>query len=152
MKVNNILNNTNINCQMSQRVTFSKNNNSYDRVELQPKNKELSTRTKIVIGAGFITAIGLGVEVLKYKGKHFKTLTEKIRGKGNNNKTDNIKKPDLENIPKISDFKNITEAKEYFERIGIKTIFKPGAESHLEDLNSFKTQFAVMEQNGVAIP
>ena len=162
-------------------ATFKSNPIPQDKVEISSKKKGLSDGTKIGIGIGALTLIGVGI----YKRKSLKTLWEKIFGKGNKKPPEKPNKPSEPNevpnkpkqgevnekekpkgvkgeekpqttgtssLPHIADFKNIDEAKEYFESIGIKTIFKPGTEKHLEDLNSFKKDFLLMEQNGVAMP
>ena len=108
----------------------------------------LSTNSKLGIGLGIVTLIGLGAELSIGKGKHIKSLWQKIVGKSLKSTT---QKPNPA-IPEMADFKNIKEAKEYFDRLGIKTIFKDGSEKHLVDLNNIKNDLVLLEKNGVAIP
>lgn len=108
----------------------------------------LSTNAKLGIGLGIVTLIGLGAELIIGKGKHIKSLWQKIVEKSPISST---QKPNT-GIPEIKDFKNLEEAKEYFERIGIKTIFKDGSEKHLADLNNIKKDLVLLDKNGVAIP
>lgn len=108
----------------------------------------LSTNSKLGIGLGIVTLIGLGAELIKGKGKHIKSFWQKIVGKSPKSTT---QKPNT-GIPEIADFKNLEEAKEYFDRLGIKTIFKDGSEKHLVDLNNIKNDLVLLDKNGVAIP
>ena len=108
----------------------------------------LSTNAKLGISLGIVTLIGLGAELIVGKGKHIKSLWQKIVGKSPKSTT---QKPNPA-IPEMADFKNLEEAKEYFDRFGIKTIFKDGSENHLTDLNNIKKDLVLLEKNGVAIP
>ena len=140
-----------------------------DKVEILSK-KELSNTSKIGIGIGIATVIGLGLEVTLGKSKHLKKLWEKISGKkppkkpeGNKgikggeklkgvNEGEKSKTSGTNLLSHIPDFKNIEEAKEYFESIGVKTFFKSGSESHLSDLNKIKDDLVILEKNGVELP
>lgn len=117
--------------------------------QVQPKLKKegSSTGKKIGIGLGAVALIGLGAELIWGKGRHLKTFWEKIAGKG----TKTVKPPSSNSTPTVTDFKNLDEAKEYFERLGIKTVFKDGSEKHLLDLNYIKDDLLILERNGVAI-
>ena len=53
-----------------------------DKVELSAKKKEISNGAKIGIGISIATVIGLSAELIWSKGKHLKSLWEKIIGKG----------------------------------------------------------------------
>lgn len=108
----------------------------------------LSTNSKLGISLGIVTLIGLGAELIVGKGKHIKSFWQKIVGKSPKSTT---QKPNT-GIPEIADFKNLEEAKEYFDRLGIKTIFKDGSEKHLVDLNNIKNDLVLLDKNGVAIP
>lgn len=108
----------------------------------------LSSNSKLGIGLGIVTLIGLGAELIIGKGKHIKSLWQKIVEKSPISSTQKLNT----GIPEIKDFKNLEEAKEYFERIGIKTIFKDGSEKHLVDLNNIKKDLVLLDKNGVAIP
>ena len=106
----------------------------------------LSSSSKLGIGLGIVTLIGLGAELIIGKGKHIKSLWQKLVSPKST-----MQKPNT-GIPKIVDFKNLEEAKKYFDRFGIKTIVKDGSENHLTDLNNIKKDLVLLEKNGVAIP
>lgn len=118
-----------------------------EQVQSKLKKEGSSTGKKIGIGLGVVALIGLAVEVIWGKGRHLKTFWEKIAGKG----TKTVKPPSSNSTPTVTDFKNIDEAKEYFESMGIKTVFKDGSEKHLIDLNHIKDNLPILEKNGVAI-
>lgn len=106
----------------------------------------LSSSSKLGIGIGILTLTGLGAELIIGKGKHIKSLWQKLVSPKST-----MQKPNT-GIPEIVDFKNLEEAKEYFDRFGIKTIVKDGSENHLTDLNNIKKDLVLLEKNGVAIP
>lgn len=54
-------------------------------------------------------------------------------------------------IRRVADFRTLEEAKQYFNQIGVRTIFGSGAERHLQDLNKIKEDLSVLERNGVAL-
>ena len=106
----------------------------------------LSSSSELGIGLEILTLIGLGAELIIGKGKHIKSLWQKLVSPKST-----MQKPNT-GIPEIVDFKNLEEAKEYFDRFGIKTIVKDGSENHLTDLNNIKKDLVLLEKNGVAIP
>ena len=59
-------------------------------------------------------------------------------------------------IPPIIDdgieFKNLDDAKSWFDSVGIRTEYTAGAERHLEDLNQIKKDLATLQKNGVEFP
>ena len=118
-----------------------------EQVQSKLKKEGSSTGKRIGIGIGVVALIGLGAELIWGKGRHLKSLWEKIAGKG----TKTVKPPSSNSTPTVTDFKNLDEAKEYFERLGIKTVFKDGSEKHLLDLNYIKDDLLILERNGVAI-
>lgn len=101
----------------------------------QPDTVSLSNKkekNKTILSLGALALIGVGAVV------YFLT-----RGKSGS-------KPVQEAVEN-SGFKNINEAKEYFENLGIKTVFKDGTEKHLADLDSIKRDLTTLKTNGAEI-
>ncbi len=140
VKVEKIPNCSNI--QLNKNIVFKKNTISQDKVELKHNKNKLSMPSKIGIGAAVASIIGLGLELTFGKCKHIKSLWERISKVFKNN--------NAKNKNKITDFKNIREASEYFGNLGIKTELKSGSEKHLTDLNNIKDDLMLLEKNGVA--
>lgn len=85
-------------------TTFQSNPLPNDTVEISTKKKELKSRTKIGIGIGIVSIIGLGIELICGKGKHLKSMWEKICGKGvTANPPANDSKKYLDKIDDIKD-------------------------------------------------
>lgn len=150
-------------------VAFKSNSLPQDKVEISDKKKGLSTGAKVGIGLSVAAVLGLGI----YKRKSLKNLWEKIfSGKSNkvvnsgvdkgvNNRVKDEAKDGVSNNAKtqiantihpVADFKNLDEAKAWFESIGVKTVFKEGSDRHLTDLNKIKNDLALLEKNGVSLP
>lgn len=134
------------------KVGFKSNPIKQDKVEISLKKKGLSDGAKIGIGIGTLTLIGVGI----YKRKSLKKLWDKIFVKSSKpkgvNKGEKPKTMGTNSLPHIPDFKNLDEAKEYFENIGVKTFFKSGSEGHLSDLNKIKDDLVILEKNGIELP
>mgnify|MGYP006916105940 CR=1 FL=1 len=146
LKINHIsINNSIDSVPIATIVNFKSNPQSPDKVEISNKKKELSVGAKVGIGLGISAVIGLAIELICGKGKHLKSLWEKITGKGGS------KPPVKPNPDIVKSFKSIDEAKTYFENLGIKAIFKSGSENHLSDLNKIKNDLVLLEKNGVAL-
>ena len=74
IEVNNIGINNHINSvQNNKVVAFKSNTIPSDSIELSTKKKELSIWSKIGIGVGIVSIIGLGAELIWGKGKHLKS-------------------------------------------------------------------------------
>ena len=173
--------NTQVNTN-SQITTSNPSFTSTKTEESTPKDEEqegLSTGAKWGIGLSIAAAVAIGVEVFAFKGKHLEKVWNKIKGVADD-VPNSSNTPDVPNTPttppsgpttppsrpstppskpvippNIDDgieFKNLDDAKSWFDSVGIKTDFRPGAESHLEDLNNFKKDITMMEKNGVAMP
>lgn len=80
IKVGNI-SNTQITSSNNKITTFKSNPISNDKVELSTKKKEISKGVKLGIIKTITAAIGLGIEVFACKGKHLKSIWNKIMGK-----------------------------------------------------------------------
>ena len=142
----------------SQQLQLNINNvmqNPLDNVSFKSEEKTpvvqkegLSSNSKLSIGLGIVTLIGLGAELIIGKGKHIKSFWQKLTSKSTKSTP---QKPNT-GIPEIDDFKNLDEAKKYFDRLGITTVFKDGSEKHLADLNNIKKDLVLLDKNGVAIP
>ena len=103
------------------------------------QRKEISTGQKIGVGIGIISVIALGIELIGCKGRHLKKLWGSFCRENKNNKI------------KMQEFKSIDKAKEYFETLGVKTVFKEGSQNHLADLNNIKKDLITLEKNGVVL-
>lgn len=84
IEINSIKQNQINTANNSKIIAFKSKPIPNDKVELSTK-KELSNGQKIGIGIGIASFVGLGVELIWGKGKHLKSLWEKISGKGVNN-------------------------------------------------------------------
>ena len=83
IKINSITKNLINTANNSKIVAFKSNPMPNDTIELSTK-KELSNTSKVGIGIGIATIIGLGLEVSLGKCKHLKSLWKRISGKGVN--------------------------------------------------------------------
>ncbi len=133
----------------NKNAAFKSNPLLQDKVELSSKKKELSNGSKIGIGIGIATVIGLGIELTIGKGKHLKTIWEKVRGKKPPKKPDGNPKTNV--LPQIADFKNIDEAKAWFDNFGIKTEFRDVSNSDLVHINKIAKDFAELDRLGVTV-
>ena len=110
IEINSITKNLINTANNSKIVAFKSNPMPNDKVELSTK-KELSNTSKVGIGIGIASIIGLGIELTLGKCKHLKSLWKKIRGEKlnstasvDNNKTYLDKLDDIrENFSKIFD-------------------------------------------------
>lgn len=156
IEVNNTGINNHINyVQNNKVVPFKSNSIPSDSIELSTKKKELSTWSKIGIGVGIISIIGLGAELIWGKGKHLKSIWEKISSKKSSKKPNSGEKPKttgINTLSRIADFKNIEEAKAWFESIGIKTNFVDIGEKHLPMINSINDDIQKLKELGVKCP
>ena len=85
-------------------VAFKSKPMPNDKVELSAKKKEISNGAKIGIGISIATVIGLSAELIWSKGKHLKSLWEKIIGKGiSGNNSINEDKKYLDKIDEIKE-------------------------------------------------
>lgn len=139
------LNNNNLTNSIPNNKALGLKNDSKpkDTVELSAKKKELSTGAKIGIGVGIAAILGVGI----YKRKSLKNLWKKFWNCKSSQNADSST-----SMSKIADFKDINTAKDYFENIGIKTVFKSGSERHLADLNTIRNDLLLLEKNEVALP
>ena len=224
--------NTNSNLQTpANNPTFTPNS-TQTGTNAEEEKEGLSTGAKWGIGVGVAAAVALGVELIAFKGKHLKSVWNKIKGVADD-APNSSNTPDVPNtpttppsgpttppsgpttppsgpttppsgpttqpsgpttppsgpttppsgpttppsgpttppsgpttppsgpttppsgpvIPPIIDdgieFKNLDDAKSWFDSVGIKTEYTAGAERHLEDLNHIKKDLAVLQKNGV---
>jgi len=110
----------------SDRVMLSKNSGQDEFV--QKKKSNSAQKLMLVIGGIGIAATGL---ILAHKADWFKK-TEKLK-----------------DILDIKEFKKISEAKEYFEKLGIETDFRGAKDEHLSMLNRIKDNLKELKELGV---
>lgn len=138
LKINNINNSIQASHKMPQFKASLQT--KPDTAEFSNKKKDLSSGKKFALGIGAAGIIALAAELVISKGKHLKAIKQKFC----NNKVPEISGENIQ-------FKNTSEAEEFFRNKGITTVFKNGTENHLTDLNNIKNSLDILKKNGVEI-